>query len=340
MSDRVRIGMIGLRGWGNALREGIVQAGNLELVVAASRTPESIERVRTQWPAVEIVETFDDLVARDDIAGIVSNMPNHMHLEHILKAASAGVHLFVEKPVTNTIAEAKQALAAVEHSGIICQVGHNDRTHPVCRRMKAIIESGRLGRILAVEGNASHRGGLRPPDPKRIWRRRPETCPAPPLMQLGVHLIDTVNYLLDGAPTRVTAVHRNLAMENDQTDVTSQIIEYPDEVLFTLMSYYITNGTRFINVYGTECNLYAFSTKDGMRLRVRTADGDEVETPTRGGTEARHPTTDEMREFGECLRTGKPPEVTVPVALQALAPVEAAIISSREGRTIDLAELL
>jgi len=48
MSDRVRIGMIGLRGWGNALREGIVQAGNLELVVAASRTPESIERVRTQ----------------------------------------------------------------------------------------------------------------------------------------------------------------------------------------------------------------------------------------------------------------------------------------------------
>ena len=333
MSDRVRIGMIGLRGWGNALRAGIVQAGNLELVVAASRTPESIERVRKQWPDVEIVETFDDLLARDDIAGIVSNMPNHLHLEHILKAAESGVHLFVEKPVTNTIAEAKQAVEAVERSGIICFVGHNDRMFPVSRKTREIIASGRLGCIFAVEGNASHRGGLRPVDPKRIWRRQPENCPAVPLMQLGVHEIDTVNYLLGERAERVTAVHRSIRMER-QDDVTSQIIEYPDGALFTLNSYYITNGTHYLNVYGTEANLYTRR----HEIRIRTADGDEVIdcTPQAG----RGPTTDEMFEFGECIRTGKQPEVTVRVALDALAPVEAAIISSREGRTVEISELL
>jgi predicted dehydrogenase len=339
MAERVRVGMIGLRGWGNLIREGMVQAGNLELAVAASQTPESIERVKQQWPKVEIVPTFEDLLKRRDIVGIVSNMPNPQHVEHIVKAAAAGKHLFVEKPVTNTIAEAKEALAAVEKSGIICQVGHNDRMHPIRRRMKQIIQSGRLGRLFAVEGNQSHRGGLRPVDPKRIWRRNPESCPAVPLMQLGVHLIDTANYLLDRRALRVTAIHRNLVMENDASDVTTQVIEYPDNILFTLTSYYITNGTHFLNVFGTEANLYARDVKDGTELTVRTQTGDEVETAAWGPTPGYHSTTDEMREFGECLRTGRQPEVTVRVALDALAPIEAAIRSSREGRTVELAEL-
>lgn len=340
MADRVRIGMIGLRGWGNYLREGIVQAGNLELAVAASRTPESIERLRRQWPKAEIVPDFDDLLAREDLVGIVSNMPNHLHLEHIRKAAQAGKHIFVEKPITNTVAEAQAAIAAVEASGIICMVGHNDRSHPIRRRMKAIIDSGRLGRVFALEGNQSHRGGLAPADPRRLWRRNPQTCPAVPLMQLGVHLIDTVNYFLGQRAVRVTAVHRNVVMENDAADVTSQIIEYPDRVLFTLTSYYITPGTHFLNVFGTQANLYARDQQGGTELVLRSAEGDTVETGVWGGREGVNATTDEMREFGECLRTGRPPEVTARVALDALAPVEAAIISSREGRPVDVGEVL
>lgn len=72
----------------------------------------------------------------------------------------AGKHIFVEKPVTNMVAEARRALEAVNSSGIICMVGHNDRMrmHPVRRRMKELIDSGRLGRGFAVEGDQSHRG--------------------------------------------------------------------------------------------------------------------------------------------------------------------------------------
>ena len=254
----------------------------------------------------------------------------------------AGKHIFVEKPVTNTVAEARQALEAVNSSGIICMVGHNDRMHPVRRRMKELIDSGRLGRVFAVEGNQSHRGGLRPPDPRRTWRRSPDLCPAVPLMQLGVHL-------LGRRALRVTAVHRSLLMGDGQTDVTSQILEYPEDVLFTLNSYYITPGTLILNVYGTEANLYSHDGPGGRCLRVRTADGEEVETAHWGGfvdgtsgsaPSACAPTTAEMRQFGECLLTGRRPEVTIEVALEALAAVEASIVSSREGRAVALSELL
>jgi predicted dehydrogenase len=81
---------------------------------------------------------------------------------------------------------------ACERAGVTLMVGHSTRYQPVNRVMKGILEAGTLGPFVMVEGNVSHSGGSRLTD--KEWRWHWEEAPGGPLMQLSVHVYDTLHY--------------------------------------------------------------------------------------------------------------------------------------------------
>lgn len=328
--ERVRVGVVGITGFGRAIARAVDKAENLELVTGFSRTPKSRKEFADQYNCPKVFDSYEQLLADPDIEGVLLITPNPVHREQIVQAAEAGKHVFVDKPITNTVAEAKQAMAACRQAKVILQVGHNTRKSAAVRHMKQVVAAGELGTVTMAESQSSASTGqkLTP----QQWRYYREKAPACPLMQLGIHWIDAVHSIL-GPTKRVWGRLTHLASPADIDDTIMTMLELESGVLCYVGSNYVVPHARYLNIYGTEgCLLY-----DGY-LGYHRVGLDNERKPVE--VQRNDSLLEEVTEFGECVRTGREPEVTGEVALLALAVVEGAIRSDAEGRPVDVAELI
>jgi predicted dehydrogenase len=328
VSRKAKVGMIGLRGYGNIVRKGLAQCHNLELAAIWSRDAESVQRSQAELPS-KACESYEALLAEPIDAVLIIN-PNYLHVEYGLKAAAAGKAILVEKPMTNTVAEAKELIAAFKAKGLLLGVKHLHRFGGQSRKVQELIQSGALGQVLSVEMYTSH-STSKTFKPDR-WKRDPTLCPAVPLTQLGVHYIDTVMSWL-GAPQWVQSHHRNVLRLSDNIDCSVTTIGYGD-VVTTLHAHYVVPGYSRVAVYATDAVLVADDT--GLRMkREGEAAFQTVEVPRGDGL------VNVLDAFGESLLTGKPFETTGDTSILVVAVAEAAIQSAAQGgRTVTIKEVL
>lgn len=272
-----------------------------------------------------------ELVERDDVQGLIIASPNNAHRENVELGTAAGKHVFVDKPIANTIEDAVAIIDAARLAGVTLAIGHNGRRMPGHRGMKRLIEEGAIGTPLTVEANFSHSGGLNL-TPEH-WRYYRSECPALPLMQLGIHFADTMQYLL-GDVVEVSSFMSRVAIPADSEDVTVSIFRFGGGLLGYLGSNYASPPVYYINAYGTEGNLYC---ENGGRLRYRSAKNSEPEQVAVAGPNAHQ---EELEEFAQCAKTGHTPEVDGHTALKALAVVQAAVTSHQQNRAVSIAEII
>ncbi|MDP6107633.1 MAG: Gfo/Idh/MocA family oxidoreductase, partial [Candidatus Brocadiia bacterium] len=106
--------------------------------------------------------SLDDMLADAEVEAIVVATPDFCHEEPVVAAAGAGKHVFVEKPLTLTVAEARQAIAAASKAGIVLMVGHHRRRQGATRRLREMLDKGELGMLHHLEANLSSPIGLKP----------------------------------------------------------------------------------------------------------------------------------------------------------------------------------
>lgn len=327
-AQRAKVGMIGLRGYGNIVRKGLTRSKRLELAAIWSRDAESVRRSQAELPA-KACDTYEALLAEPIQAVLIIN-PNYLHVEYALKAAEAGKAILIEKPMTNTVAEAKTLIAAFQRRGLLLAVKHLHRFSPDSRKVQELIRTGALGTVLSVEMYTSH-STSKTFVPDR-WKRDPKLCPAAPLTQLGVHYIDTVMAWL-GAPQWVQSHHRNVLGLSANVDCTVTTIGYGD-VVTTLHAHYVVPGYSRTAVYGTE----GIIIHDDAGLRMKREGEAEFKPVEVGEGNA---LVNVLDAFGESLLTGKPFETTGDTSILVVAVAEAAIRSAAEGgRTVTLDEVL
>ncbi len=205
-------------------------------------------------------------------------------------------------------------------------VGHNSRRAPGPREIRRLIDDGALGRVVAAEANFSSARGL--DLSVDTWRA---ACPALPLMQLGIHEVDSLNYLL-GTPVEVSALFGRGVTKTQADDVTSVLIRYESGVVAHIGSYSVTPHTRYLHVFGTDASAKA---EHLLQLTIFPREGEPSRNvlaacPHRAAAD--NTIIEELEEFGECIRSGKTPETGAGEALTALAVVEAAIRSADSGK--------
>ncbi|WP_040951297.1 Gfo/Idh/MocA family protein, partial [Gorillibacterium massiliense] len=152
---RIRVGMIGYKFMGkahsNAYRSLPMFFPNTklkpEMTAICGRNEQAVAQAAAQFGWVDSVTDWRELISRDDIDLIDINAPSNAHKEIALAAAKAGKHIFCEKPLALTLADAREMLQAAEESGITHMVGFNYRFSPAVRLAKKLIESGRLGKL-------------------------------------------------------------------------------------------------------------------------------------------------------------------------------------------------
>lgn len=331
----VRIGLVGVANHGNTIFEAIRAAGNLELVSCFDIDRGAAQRAAAMAGA-RMAESYEAMLADPSVEAVALVTPNHLHASQAALAAAAGKHLFVEKPIALNAAEARRMIAQYNSAGLILLVGHNTRRRQVFRRARAILEEGALGRLAAIEGNLSRPAGLQAGLPP--WKADPALCPLLPMTQLGIHLVDTAAYL-DSPVRRVSCMAANRAMPGGVADTSAAVLELRSGVLFTLSSYYVTPDAYFLRLYGTRAVLHC----SPLRLRLDRLEGEKlVRGPEEdfSASEGARSYLLQMREFGECVRSGRQPETGGPEGLHAVAVIEAMSRSAQSGTTIDVNELL
>jgi predicted dehydrogenase len=145
---------------------------------------------------------WEGLVADPAIRLLDNCAPNHLHREPCLAAIRAGQHVFCEKPVGRTAAEARELRDAAAAAGVVTMVGFNYRFLPAVRLARRWIGEGRLGRIHHFRSRFADASFLDPETPF-TWHQDVEAAGSNALLDLGSHLIDTARYLI-GEPAAVS----------------------------------------------------------------------------------------------------------------------------------------
>jgi predicted dehydrogenase len=137
-------------------------------------------------------------VLGSDAAAVIVATPAELHAELALAALSAGKHVYVEKPMATSAAEARQLADAAARSGLSMQVGFAYRFHPLWQRVRRLLQAGRLAPPLRFEAEftAARR--------EKGWRD--------PALDLGVHHIDLASWLLGAPPASVRAADAELEL--------------------------------------------------------------------------------------------------------------------------------
>ena len=229
-----------------------------------------------------------------ELQGVLIATPHSTHADLIEAAAAAGKHVFVEKPLALTVADARRAIDATNAAGVTLQIGHNKRRHPANRRIKELIDGGALGTLLQLEGNQSGPAAHKPD--LAAWRADPAEDPAGSMAPMGVHLVDTFNYFA-GPAKRVARVQQAGARTGGSIDeATTVMIEYEAGPLGYIGTSYFVPPVVAIAAYGSEGN--AWMEEDGARLFVQKL-GEPARTEQE--TEVDRHRVDELAEFADCV---------------------------------------
>jgi len=328
MSDRIRLASVGLGWWGNVLAEAAV-AGGADIAGGYARTPETREAF-TAKQGGRTYGTFEDVLADSDVDGVLLATPHTAHVDQIVAAAGAGKHVFIEKPLTLDVSSAKRAIAATEAAGVVLQVGHNRRRQPANRRLKELITSGELGTVTMIETHQSMPNalGFKP----GYWRADRAESPLGGMTSLGVHMIDTMTYLL-GPIERVFAFSKGILEGPPIDHATSLSVEFASGPVGHLACSFV--APRRVSVAVTGTGGRAFNEEDGTKFYWQ---GAQDPSPAEQPVDVLDTIADELAEFVQAIDGQATPETGAAEGLEVVAVLQAAVASCESGRAESVAD--
>ena len=240
--------IVGLGRWGRTLVNSIQgKSDRLRFTHAVSRDPARVQGFGAEQ-GLKIVGSLDEALAEPALEAIVLATPHSQHLDQILAAAAAGKHVFCEKPLTLSRAEAERAVAICEKAGVVLGVGHDKRFFPAMAELARIVASGELGTVLHIEGNFSNEVAAAQFTP---WRNSAEESPAGGLTGTGIHVLDSFVRMV-GPVRRVQA--RLIAQKPapDPHDTLSMLLEFESGISGMLAAVRSTPMFWRVHVFGRD----------------------------------------------------------------------------------------
>jgi predicted dehydrogenase len=164
----IQVGVVGLGYWGPNLARNFDRLPGAALRWICDADEEKRARWAPQFPSTRATGDLDDLLSDPELDAVViaTHVPSHPVLA--IRALEAGKHVFVEKPLAQSVAEAEQVVAAAEKAGRTLMVGHLLEYHPGVERLKEIADSGELGDLHYIYSNRLNLGKLRA-DENALW---------------------------------------------------------------------------------------------------------------------------------------------------------------------------
>jgi predicted dehydrogenase len=327
----LRVGCIGIGWWSDVLADAIQRSGQLEILSCYTRSEDKRKTFAAKYRC-RPTASYEAMLADPEIEAIINTTPNDAHLATTSAAAAAGKHVFLDKPIANRVADGRAITEACRRAGVVLALGYQRRRESHFRWIRQQIDDGLFGKLVNAEANIS-RDRLGKID-LTSWRYQAAAMPGGVMLQIGIHYIDVLDYLI-GPIHAVRGQLAQLVLPGDNPDVASLILEHENGALSTLNASYASASEYYLmNIYGRDATAY-YNLHNGLRV-LKRGENQPVTVPC-----ARNDTlVEELEEFAAAARGRGQHEVGGEYATKSLAVVRAGILSAREGRRVEVAEIL
>jgi predicted dehydrogenase len=334
----IRAALIGMGHWGQHLvRCTGRDSPHLRFTAGATRTPEKAAAFAAEY-GLRMLPSYDAALADPEVDAVVLATPHTQHTGQVIQAAEAGKHVFTEKPLGVSAAEAERAAVACARAGVTLAVGYNWRHQPALQAIRALIEDGTLGRVLHMEGNFCGPSAYR--FPKGHWRHDRNEGPAGGMTGRGVHVVDAMLHLA-GHIEQVTAQSFRLVQDFGMDDTTSMLFRFRSGATGYLGTVIATAETWRLQVFGSKAwvevgdveHLHTWDLKlcrlDPQNITVKARP--EVITFPKTSTERA-----EIEHFAQAAAARRPLAIPGGDAVHNVAVLEAILASAASGNPVRL----
>ncbi|MBC8445714.1 MAG: Gfo/Idh/MocA family oxidoreductase [Chloroflexi bacterium] len=203
--------------------------------------------------SVAYARDLEAILSREDVDAVVVNAPTVQHKDILLAAVAHLKHIFTEKALTVTTADADTVVEAVQASKIRFMISLPSRTRSEILFLKKVLDAGWLGRVTMMRARIAHQAAL---DHwfhgGTAWFGDEAQAGGGALFDLGCHIVDVMRWLL-GEPASVVAKTQNFSQAYDIDDQTVAIVEFRDGALGILDTSWVHRaGPNPIEIYGTD----------------------------------------------------------------------------------------
>jgi predicted dehydrogenase len=289
-------------------------AEGAQMVAAADTTPAAREALKALYPQVDVLESFPEILARSDVDAVIVATPADQHHAQVKAALAAGKHVFVEKPMARTVAEAKELLALSTQNDLRLMVGHTFLFNDAVRWVKDFIDRGELGEVYYAYFQRLNLGRVRQ-DVDALWNLAP-------------HDVSIAQYWFGEKPSSVEA-HGASFLQPGIDDISFLSMTFPSgRFAHVHVSWIDPSKTRRAVIVGSKKMVLYDDTSSDMRIVVYDkgidrkkldtslpdfSSYDQFQLVQRAGDvwipsiRFREPLKLEAAHFVECVRDGKRP---------------------------------
>lgn len=341
MKKTIKVGLVGCGYWGPNLVRNLRQAPDCVLKTLCDSSESRLNHMRRLYPEITMTNQFSDLLQDSELDAIAIATPVRFHYEMAKAALSLGKHVFIEKPMARTVAEAQELLALAEQRGLVLMVGHTFLFSPAVRRMKEIIDAGDIGQLQYIAARRLNLG-LFQKDINVAW-------------DLAPHDISIVLHLLDEFPVSV-ACQGSTHVTRGIEDVSMMNLHFrKNRCAFIHNSWLDPKKVRQMTVVGSKRMIVYDDTEPLEKLKIYDA---RVEVPPHYDTFAEftysyhygdayvpyikqdEPLKLECQHFVDCIREHTEPLTNGRLGLEIVRILEASSESLRQhGASISLGQL-
>jgi predicted dehydrogenase/NADPH:quinone reductase-like Zn-dependent oxidoreductase len=347
-SSRVlRIAVIGcgVRGIHQAMACQEAERTDLSMVMDVSEPAarSAGDRLGVPWTT-----DYERVLNADDVDAVLICSPHHLHEPQAVGAARAGKRIILEKPLAPTLDGATRILRAARESGVELSVWLGFRYEPEVVRGKEFVDSGGLGPLLGAHLGVYRQKGARhhgdpEPDGRPGWKGRWETAGGGVLIMSAIHYLDWLLYLTGLNVTEVSARYDTLESGDDVEDSIAMWLRFENGALATVHGSYCVPGRYRYDSAGVDCRLWGSEghlslTPPFQFFSCHSFAGRRPERWHSLGPfpALRSPSVEYLDRFARSVLEGRAPEITGMDGLRLQAVVEAAYVSGRQGRPVQV----
>ncbi len=318
----VCIALVGLGYWGPNLLRNFHELSEADVVTVCDVRLDALHAVTKRYPAIKTTTRFDDILADPTIEAVALATPVTSHHSLGLAALEAGKHVFVEKPLASSSADALELIRCARAAGLVLMPGHTFLYSPPVNLIRELISNGELGEIYFISMSRVNLG-LHHSDVSVTW-------------DLGPHDFSILRYWLGETPQRVSALSRACVIPGSP-DVAFINLEYPSGTIAHVelawlapsklrrtaivgsrrMVVYDDTSSEPVRVFDSGVDMKDPESFGEYQLSYRTGD---IISPRVAVTE---PLALELADFCAAIREGREPRSSSSIGLDVVEMIEA-----------------
>jgi len=309
----IRAGVIGVGAMGQHHVRIYSEMENVELVGISDVSESRVNELAQQYNTKGFTDYNELLEQGLDAVSIV--VPTTLHMPIGLDVINSGANLLVEKPIADTVENAEKLTKAAKDTGVKLMVGHIERFNPAVTKLKQIIDSGLLGKIVSISA-------------RRVGPYNPRIRDVGVILDIGVHDIDAISYLYGKKVNEVYAIGG--ADIHSFEDHAAIILRYDNELSGIVETNWLTpHKVRKLTVIGVDGVAYL----DYIDQTVELHDGEWIR---KAKIEMDEPLKRELMHFADAISNGNEPSPSGEDGIHALKVAMAAIESYEKSIAIKL----